>query len=468
MNRKGMTLIEIMIAIMLLGVIAVAFLPSISSAYVNMKDTIRFTEDAFETQENIEEKMEIARGIGGSFDPTDPNMININPQDKVIFGKTISGYEIAEQISDRNKMYAFVSELRPDGYEVPIAENVRNIAKNNGGIIDIVYSKDENLRFNGENNITSETSHLLLDTIYKWYVSEEGFDPVISSDIDEIEEGTRYPIWPGDYIEIPNQTTRNFKPTDSVNLKDRYLLFSVIPIAKVGKYGSEVYSQPLWIQGLPYISNLALHLDASLLEGNPRVKQGVTSNVSEWKDERRNIVAKIDDSDPVPKLNYIAGENNTYGEKYISTNGNEFEIDENKNIRSNRATIFVVMKTGDKKSEILSKSDWKLEIDSNNRISFNNSSKYKLEDGNHIITGMLGTLNSNRGYYLYIDGGFKESNNNYRHKHEDRDDLIIGEEDDNKNVNIHEIIIYDRVLSLPEAKEVEEYLSKKYGVILVP
>ena len=84
MNRKGMTLIEIIIAMFLLGVISIAFLPSISSSYSMMKDSRRFTVDSFATQQEMEKKMEEARNL----DDTTVDFFTT----KDIFGKKIGGY----------------------------------------------------------------------------------------------------------------------------------------------------------------------------------------------------------------------------------------------------------------------------------------------------------------------------------------------------------------------------------------
>lgn len=465
MNKKGMTLIEILIAVFLIGVISIAFLPSITSAYVNIINSRKYTKEVFIAQEEIEEIMEKARNTNGPVDPTEEGMANLAYLEKTIFGKVIHGYEITKQISTRNNMKTFISENRPDEYEVPIAENVNIIARNASGIIEEVYASDLDLRFNGSNDIKSSTSHLLLDTLYKWYISKEGFDPVISVGIDETEYGTRYPRWPDDYSLLPS-ITRNLSGIDPDHLKDRYLLFSVIPVARVGKYGSEVSSIPLWINGLPRIDNLALHLDAALIEGNPRVKEGVVSNVSEWKDLRRGITATNNTVEPTSQLIFLSGSESKYGEKYISTNGNSLVTNDSSNLKSDKATIFVVIRTGNGSSKILSKGDWSLNVENGNKIKFNDSSSFEISEGKHVITAQLGRNNSSRGYNLHLDGNPKLYNTSFRNKNNNSGVLTIGEKYNSKNADIYEIIIYNSLLTREECEEIEEYLYEKYDIEL--
>ena len=97
--------------------------------------------------------------------------------------------------------YAFIPDIKRDDYPVPIAINVQNEARSGSTIFkNYTYGKIPNLRFFGSNDISSDTRQYLLTTLYKWYVSNERYDPVVSDGIDEIEIGSRYPRWPYDYV----------------------------------------------------------------------------------------------------------------------------------------------------------------------------------------------------------------------------------------------------------------------------
>lgn len=461
MNRKGMSLIEIIIAMFLLGVISISFLPGISSSYTMMKDSRKFTVDAFETQKEVEKKMEDARKLE---DKTVESFTT-----KELFGKEIDGYEIRHKLGNRNEIYAFVSDKRPGSYPVPIAINVINKPT----IGESEYEKDSiyavlpNLGFKGSNRIEPDTRKYLYVTLYKWYVSNEKFDPIIPESIDEIEEGTRYPSWPKDYIEIIGQENNRLKGIDFTEYANKHIVFSVIPVSTEGKYGKEVPSNPIYLSGLPRLNNLLLHLDASLLEGNPRVKEDVTSPILEWKSACNEFVAKTFNTNRISELHYEGGEDGRYGAKYISTNGNELKIDANDYLKSEKATIFVVMKSNGKSSNIISRNNWWLSLDKDHigdYINFNGSDPWYIDKGKHTLVGRLGSAKGDKGYSLFIDGELKDDNNSYKHNNKKSGGVIIGENDRQSDVDIYEIIMYNKWLSNEEIEEINNYLFDKYNI----
>ncbi len=248
-------------------------------------------------------------------------------------------------------------------------------------------------------------------------------------------------------------------------------MFSVIPVAKSGKYGKEVSSNPIYLSGLPRLNNLLLHLDASLLEGNPRVKEDVTSPITEWKDIYNGFIAKQNTSRPwprtIPELHYENREGGRYGAKYISTNGNELKIDANDYLKSEKATIFVVMKSNGKSSNIISRNNWRLSLDKDHigdYINFNGSDKYYIDEGRHVLVGRLGSIRGDNGYSLFIDRELKIEDNRYRHNNNNRGNIIIGQKNNESNVDIYEIIMYNKWLSNEEIEEINNYLFDKYNI----
>lgn len=57
LNEKGFTLIEVMISMMLVGVIAMAFIPLLASQYVNVYKSGDKSEATYDALEKVEDKM---------------------------------------------------------------------------------------------------------------------------------------------------------------------------------------------------------------------------------------------------------------------------------------------------------------------------------------------------------------------------------------------------------------------------
>lgn len=61
MKKKGFTLIEIIIAIALIGIIAVAFIPFMTFSYTKLVHSEKFTQDMFNDQAIVENQIDTLR-----------------------------------------------------------------------------------------------------------------------------------------------------------------------------------------------------------------------------------------------------------------------------------------------------------------------------------------------------------------------------------------------------------------------
>ena len=88
MNKKGLTLIEIILSIAILGIIAIAFLPLLTFGYVNLFQTRDLTEAMYNSQQIVEKEMEIARNTN-----TDASALTLT-----VFGKSVTGHSLSVDI----------------------------------------------------------------------------------------------------------------------------------------------------------------------------------------------------------------------------------------------------------------------------------------------------------------------------------------------------------------------------------
>lgn len=463
MNNKGMTLIEVILAIMIIGVIAIAFLPSISSGYNMLTGTKKFTIDSFEAQKEIELLMEKARK---------KEDINAYPQIEEnsikVFGKDVKGYKVSMDISNHGKINAFVGDIRPPEPKVPVADKVNLKGMKNNKEIKYIYGADKDIYLEGSYEITGDTRQYLLNVIQKWYVSEEGFYPIIPEAYPEIDAGNKYPVFPNNYELINGESTK--KLTNLEKYLGRHIIYTVTPISKIGKYGVEVNSNPLYVIGLPFIDGLSLHLDSSYIDSN-------NGDFQSWTDlSGTHDLAKPDKPNKTP--NIIDG--------VLYMNGSALKIQENNSLDSENLTIFTVVKNTEsginRIQNIISKYNnsneqgWQLRLNSENvefeymgleqywnwgwryRKKSNTLVRENYGEDKHIIMASFSPNNT----LLGIDGSdFLIQNKNYTNSI-NNEPIIIG--GDSSYVQISEILIFKKSLSEEERKQVETYLSIKHNL----
>ena len=118
------------------------------------------------------------------------------------------------------------------------------------------------------------------------------------------------------------------------------------------------------------------------------------------------------------------------------------------------------MKSNGKSSNIISRNNWHLSLDKDQigeYIEFNDSDKYYIDEGRHVLVGRLGSIRGDNGYSLFIDGKLKDDNNRYNHENNKRGNIIIGENNGRSDVDIYEIIMYNEWLSNEEIGEINNY-----------
>lgn len=491
-NKKGLTLVEIIVAIALLGIVGVLLLPALTNQFVLLKNTRNMTSSLYAAQQQIEQVInDVKKSIQAGTNPegqvkTSYTLFEGSAQ------RSVYGYPNKISIySGNNKitLNAVIADQRMPDFDVATASNVKIQFYNGSSYLNNAYVKTPSLSIVSSFNL-SDPKHVNLTNISRWYVSREGFNsPMIQSPL-EIENGTVYPRFPDDYVLIPNTSSSNLNDVRA-EYAGRHIAYTVTPASQSGKMGETVPSNPLFISGLPIIDNLVLHLDASMLSREDNSTDGsiVTTSgqkyvVKQWGDISGNKNhAKQSTTINMPELldmktGYIVANGITYETraKYLQFSGGQgMTISDSSSLRINNLTIFVVAKSSSTTANktIVSKTSsllgWFLGWTGENQLgitlrtslinsnSANGMTGAGLDNKWHILTATsgltfqidsttpvtqtrtVGSVSNSSGLYIGFDGG-----SNY------------------STIDIAEIIIYNKVLSLEDQYKINTYLTNKY------
>ena len=336
--KRGFTLIEVIVSIALLGILAVAFLPSISKYFQWLVDTkTNITQKAFEIQDEMETTIqEVIKAMSsGAIAPADYISLGITEKiDVKLFKDDFSSYTARQypsaykvEVSDGgNKKFAtLVGDKRLPELPVPVIETVKRVFIKNGAesLSEHEYFNFPNLKILAKSNMTSNPQNSFNRYRSDWYISKPGFIIPIQ-DIDNIDEdndfGRIYPAFPDDYIAVPiyselgsdysfiSATERNI----SAELKNdivskypgRHILYTITPFAKSLKKGGTSSLLPIYIYGPTVTANLALHLDASTINMSDKYNVSTNPNgaillegedyyIRTWKNSRPSVEPAI-------------------------------------------------------------------------------------------------------------------------------------------------------------------------------
>ncbi|KAB3527588.1 hypothetical protein [Alkaliphilus serpentinus] len=225
LNKKGISLIEIIISIALLGIISIGFLTLFSSSIKMMNDTKKATINLFNGQEEIEKNvLEIRREIVHNLRASDPTPIEF-------FGKNVEGnlLEIPFPDNPSLEVFVFLSEVysKKAAANPPVAENVKITVSNDPNDL----NADQSSILTGSYD-TVEGSSAVYTHLYRWYVTKP-------------EAGGN--DFPRDYQLITGEAS--FSLSNLSAFPNRYIVFTVTPVDVHGLRGAEVASQAVFVSG---------------------------------------------------------------------------------------------------------------------------------------------------------------------------------------------------------------------------
>lgn len=267
-NRKrGFTLVEVLVAMVLMVIVASVFIPSMTFGFRNLIDSAEFTQDTFDYQQKIENLIEEKQKLA----PTDP----ASTQTIRVFGKDVTGHIIRVNDKTSSDVTVFVPK-NSVLFEVPIISAAPVIKVYNGATVVTPPSPldmtDATLRMNVDDPvITTATKDSFLMYVYRWYLSSE------------MDESTPAPTTTKDYIAIKEwneakagltfaaSNKLSFIPNieanyNSLKMSDlmsglsltseewinqfgnRYVVYGVTPYSVAGRIGKEELSNKIYVK----------------------------------------------------------------------------------------------------------------------------------------------------------------------------------------------------------------------------
>ena len=166
MNKRGLTLIEIILALAILGILAASFLPVLTAVFKNVFQAKDITKGVYLTQQQLELAMEVARN-----EDTSPEDLSIE-----IFGKNVVGHDLQLNVVDEKggeygQVNVFVPKYKVE-YNVPKVKRVDLSAYSGEAYISNpsrIYPFDSSVKLVGSHVMESEEDFLM--NIYRWYMS---------------------------------------------------------------------------------------------------------------------------------------------------------------------------------------------------------------------------------------------------------------------------------------------------------
>lgn len=264
---KGFSLIEVIVAIVLLGIVATGIMPTLSFSYRNLRQSQVFTQDTYDYQEKMEQLIEEKKGE----DPTDP----LTTKTVTIFGKSITGHIIRVNDKASSDMTVFVAKDSIPNV-VPVIAAAPEIKVYNGAMLHTPVTPldmtNASLTMSSVDPlITNETKPSFLMFVYRWYLSDEmdrtATAPTKTKEYTAIKEWNEakaaltfeqsnnlsfIPNIEADYNKLNISSLRTalaLSEEEWINqFGNRYVMYGVTPYATSGRIGKEMLSNKVYIE----------------------------------------------------------------------------------------------------------------------------------------------------------------------------------------------------------------------------
>ncbi len=488
-SKNGFSLIEVILSIALLGIISMMMIPALTNQYQSIVQTRIMTDDLFAAQQQMEIQIsDVKQAIQNNNDLSERTKTSYKFFEGTAFAREVWGYPNVVDVHVGNNaitLKSIIADSKTTSFGVASISALKIGFYNGATALTANYAYQSTTGLQVKTTYTlNDPANVNLTNIYRWYVTRDGFySPMIANPL-EIETGTRFPRFPDDYVLLKSANTKNL-PVLNTALAGHHLICTVTPASKSGKIGIAVPSNPLFISGVPFVTGLKLHLDASFLSREDTNIRTSASKyfVTQWKDisgNNNNAAQTTTTRQPelleaqTGKLT-LDGTNYTSYANYVRFNGGQgLTIADNGTLDINNLTVFVALRSASTVSPqtIISKTNstngwlfgWTaagklgltIKSGSTNTLSLPASSAL---NGNwHILTATSALslqMDQETPLTLTRTASTNLTNN----------DLIQIGFDGSTNyatVDVAEILVYDAVLTPDQIADIKDYLKNKY------
>lgn len=301
-KSRGFTLIEVIVALGIIGIVAFSFISVMSTNFRFMQMNKQMTADAFTMQQEMEIAIEAKKA----------NLTNLVTLNNVFENGVTVKVEQLTYVKGTKKIYTLISDVRVPALPVPVLTSVSATLRTSGIPVTQAYAVDTTDVFGSFVLDASTASHFMVNTYY-WYVSRDGFNmPSITNPI-EMEMSTKYPKFPDDYQIITSSTAQTLPSV--ADYAGKHIVFTATPASKAGKLGKMIISKPVYISGLPVVNpDLLLHLDGSIINPEDATQtqlNGTSKLITKWFDQsqyKKNAVQLTGSAMPTLIEEPIGGE----------------------------------------------------------------------------------------------------------------------------------------------------------------
>lgn len=276
-QRKGMTLTEVIIALVIISIIVVGILSYLSSGFTNIMRLRNINVENFKIQEYFETELASAKEVEG----TGVEKLTFTYQigNGASQGIEVEGKTLTYDKTNRN-IHLFVANQKEATLAIPddIRVAVPN-AKTYYYLGDTIPAGLIELPVSTIDNISIEADSI-------WLLSHRaiagGDTVVVGNSVKESEFVAPSPVLKPDNTEDFQEINKRnfpltgFKVTDK--LRGKYLRFGGRAVNTYGKVGAfELSEESIWIMGLPVVEGLREHMDADILTNKGEaIKDAVT------------------------------------------------------------------------------------------------------------------------------------------------------------------------------------------------
>lgn len=462
-NKKGATLIEIMIAIILLSILVAMVSKSLVSAYkmsallIDVPNEQSKALDAIEREKNdlmklVKSKGHLENRLTNTGNATlrqqlqqQINDVDAQIQDilKGYTKKTITlfneynsdGVDVYYFTMDHTKYdityYASVVDPVPRIRPVPIVSDLTIKVGENTSFINYQIEKESGvLTARADVSYEDVNKEYLYKTSYQWYISSDKYHAVQFANGESVTHESLYstilPLY-SDFEQIVGETKSTLELKDEY--KGKMVMCVATPLSKNGAFGESFRSNYIYLNDLPLLTNGSYNavLDASLQNVDYINEFTDSVNVGEY------VYTTVGTSNRFSSRNVKI---NLFGEKIGRGYSRYYKLESSSSIKdipvNNNTFIIVVAKdVSNSDCDFISLANTSLKYGFNN-----NAAMYEIDSDNHWDLILIGIESSGK---INITGSYGD-------------------------VNIAELIVYtpSGTVNADEIIKIEEYLRDKY------